>query len=69
VVELWRRIAARAPGAIGNPWTFLFALGITAAYVATGPLFYWSGNWLLILATSSTGRTATPAPYSSSSTS
>jgi len=51
VIELWRRIAARAPAAVGNPWTFLVSLAVTVAYVATGPLFGWSGNWLLILAT------------------
>jgi low affinity Fe/Cu permease len=51
VLELWRRIAARAPGAIGNPWTFLIILAATVAYVASGPLFGWSDNWILILAT------------------
>jgi low affinity Fe/Cu permease len=51
MTEIWRRIAARAPAAIGNPWTFLISLAVTAAYVATGPFFGWSGNWLLILAT------------------
>jgi low affinity Fe/Cu permease len=51
MMDLWRRIASRAPAAIGNPWTFLISLAITAAYVATGPIFDWSGTWLLILAT------------------
>jgi low affinity Fe/Cu permease len=51
MMSLWRRVAARAPGAIGNPWTFLISLAITVAYIATGPFFGWSGNWILILAT------------------
>jgi low affinity Fe/Cu permease len=51
VIALWRRIAGRAPAAVGNPWTFLVALAITVAYIATGPIFDWSGTWLLILAT------------------
>jgi low affinity Fe/Cu permease len=51
VTELWRRIAARAPAAMGNPWTFLITLALTAAYIASGPFFGWSGTWLLILAT------------------
>jgi low affinity Fe/Cu permease len=51
VTELWRRIAARAPTAIGNAWTFLISVAVTVAYIATGPFFGWSGNWLLILAT------------------
>ena len=51
MIELWRRVAARAPTAVGNPWTFLITLAATAAYIATGPIFDWSGTWLLILAT------------------
>ena len=51
MMSLWRRVAARAPAAIGNPWTFLVSLAITVGYVATGPFFNWSGNWILILAT------------------
>jgi low affinity Fe/Cu permease len=51
VTALWRRIASYAPGAIGNPWTFLIALAVTAVYLATGPVFGWSANWILILAT------------------
>ena len=51
MIEFWRRIAARAPAAVGNPWTFLLTLAATVAYVASGPLFGWSDNWILILAT------------------
>ena len=51
MIALWRRIAGRAPAAVGNPWTFLVALAITVAYIGTGPIFDWSGTWLLILAT------------------
>jgi low affinity Fe/Cu permease len=51
VIDLWRRIAAHAPAAVGNPWTFLVTLAITIAYVGSGPFFGWSDNWILILAT------------------
>jgi low affinity Fe/Cu permease len=51
VLELWRRVAARVPGAVGNPWTFLVTLAVTIGYVASGPFFGWSNNWILILAT------------------
>jgi low affinity Fe/Cu permease len=51
VTELWRRIAAHAPTAIGNPWMFLVSLAVTVAWLATGPIFDWSGNWILIPAT------------------
>ena len=51
MIALWRRVAARAPAFVGNPWTFLISLAITVGYIATGPLFDWSGTWILILAT------------------
>ena len=51
MIDLWRRIAAHAPAAVGNPWTFLVTLAITIAYVGSGPFFGWSDNWILILAT------------------
>jgi low affinity Fe/Cu permease len=51
MIELWRRAAARAPTLIGNPWTFLVSLAVTVAWLASGPLFHWSGNWILVPAT------------------
>jgi low affinity Fe/Cu permease len=51
VIDLWRRIAAHAPAAVGNPWTFLITLAVTLGYIASGPFFGWSDNWILILAT------------------
>jgi low affinity Fe/Cu permease len=50
-MALWRRIASRAPAAVGNPWTFLVALAVTLAWLVTGPIFDWSDNWILIPAT------------------
>jgi low affinity Fe/Cu permease len=51
MTEFWRRITAHVPAVVGNPWTFLIALAVTVAWVATGPAFGWSGNWILIPAT------------------
>ena len=48
---LCRYVASRAPGFVGNPWTFLVALGVVLAWVASGPLFGWSGGWVLWPAT------------------
>jgi low affinity Fe/Cu permease len=50
-MELWRRIASRAPTVVGNPWTFLISLAVTVAWVVTGPFVGWSGNWILVPAT------------------
>jgi low affinity Fe/Cu permease len=48
---LCRSLAARAPALVGNVWTFLTVILVTIVWVATGPIFDWSGNWLLIPAT------------------
>jgi low affinity Fe/Cu permease len=49
--HFFRRIAARAPELVGSPFTFLVALGVTIAWVASGPLFGWSSDWVLWPAT------------------
>jgi low affinity Fe/Cu permease len=51
VNALLRRIAARAPGIVGSPWTFFGALVATLLWVASGALFDWSGGWVLWPAT------------------
>lgn len=48
---LCRYVASRAPSLVGHPWTFLVALGVVLAWVASGPLFGWSGGWVLWPAT------------------
>jgi len=48
---LCRHIARRAPEVIGSAWTFLSALALVILWLVTGPLFGFSGNWLLIPAT------------------
>jgi low affinity Fe/Cu permease len=49
--RLVRRVAARSPGLVGSPWTFLVALIVTIVWLATGPLFDYSNNWILVPAT------------------
>jgi low affinity Fe/Cu permease len=51
MVALLRRFAAHAPAVAGSPWAFLTVLVVTAAWVASGPLFDWSSNWVLWPAT------------------
>jgi low affinity Fe/Cu permease len=46
-----RRIASRAPGTIGNPYTFLGAIVLALVWIALGPVFHWSGGWVLWPAT------------------
>ena len=51
MARMIRRLAARAPGVIGSPWTFAAAVASTIAWVASGALFGWSGDWILWPAT------------------
>jgi low affinity Fe/Cu permease len=51
VGRIVRRFAAHAPSVIGSPWTFVAAVALTIAWVASGPLFGWSGDWVLWPAT------------------
>ncbi len=46
-----RRLAARVPAVIGSPWTFLTSIALVLVWLATGVLFDFSGDWLLIPAT------------------
>jgi low affinity Fe/Cu permease len=50
-VRYLRRIAQRAPGVVGSPWTFLGLLAAVFVWLAVGPAFGFSGDWLLIPAT------------------
>jgi low affinity Fe/Cu permease len=51
VASLLRRLAARAPGFVGSQWTFLLAVAAVLGWLAAGPLFDWSSNWILWPAT------------------
>jgi low affinity Fe/Cu permease len=51
VNAVFRRIAARAPGVVGSPLVFAGAVVVTLVWVATGPIFDFSGGWVLWPAT------------------
>jgi len=46
-----QRIAQRSPTVVGSPWSFLGVLAAVVVWLAVGPVFDFSGNWLLIPAT------------------
>ncbi len=48
---LCRHIASRAPSVVGSPWAFLAGLAAVLIWLATGPIFDWSGGWVLWPAT------------------
>jgi low affinity Fe/Cu permease len=49
--SLCKIVAAHAPAFVGSPWTFLAAVAVVLAWIATGPAFGWSGGWVLWPAT------------------
>jgi low affinity Fe/Cu permease len=51
VIRLLCRLAARTPTLVGSPWAFLSMLALTVLWLASGPLFHWSGGWVLWPAT------------------
>ena len=46
-----RKIARRAPDYVGSPWAFVLSVGATVVWLALGPVFGWSGGWLVLPAT------------------
>jgi low affinity Fe/Cu permease len=51
ITRVVRRIASRAPAVVGSPRTFVLALVATLVWIACGPIFHWSGGWVLWPAT------------------
>jgi low affinity Fe/Cu permease len=51
MTRFFRRIAARAPGVVGSPWTFIAAVALAILWIVSGPLFAWSEGWVLWPAT------------------
>jgi low affinity Fe/Cu permease len=47
----FHRVAAAAPSVVGSPWTFFVAVLAAVVWVAIGPIFDWSGGWVLWPAT------------------
>jgi len=46
-----RRVAAGSPRLVGSPLVFLLALALTVVWLASGPFFGWSSDWILVAAT------------------
>jgi low affinity Fe/Cu permease len=49
--SFFRSVAARAPSVVGSPWTFLLTALAVIGWIASGPIFDWSSNWVLWPAT------------------
>src|ERR1039458_2301004 len=51
VHEHFGRFAAVASGWLGSTWAFAAAGLVVAAWAATGPLFYFSDHWAMVIST------------------
>ena len=51
VMRFVRRVASRAPAVVGSPRTFALALVAALVWIVSGPIFDWSGGWVLWPAT------------------
>jgi low affinity Fe/Cu permease len=51
LMKVLRRIASRAPAAVGSPWAFMGGVALVVVWLASGPIFDWSGGWVLWPAT------------------
>jgi low affinity Fe/Cu permease len=51
VLRVLMRVAARTPAAVGSPRALVLAAAVLAAWLVLGPVFDWSGGWVLWPAT------------------
>lgn len=52
--ELFRKIAAKASKAMGEPWAFVLSCALTALWAFSGPYFQYSDTWQLVINTATT---------------
>ena len=52
--DLFRRFSTKVSLTAGRPWVFLLALTIVIGWAFTGPLFYFSNTWQLVINTGTT---------------
>ena len=52
--RFFTRVASRCAYAMGNPFTFMIAVGSVVLWAVTGPYFHYSDTWQLIINTATT---------------
>lgn len=52
--RFFTRVASKSAYALGNPFTFLFAVISVVLWALTGPYFHYSDTWQLVINTSTT---------------
>ncbi|HLJ94944.1 MAG TPA: low affinity iron permease family protein [Gemmataceae bacterium] len=50
-VSWMERLAHRVTTSVGSSWAFVIALALTVSWLVSGPLFYYSDTWQLVMNT------------------
>lgn len=49
--EAFRHFAKNIAGIVGSPWSFVAAVSVLAVWATTGPAFFYSDTWQLVINT------------------
>ncbi len=52
--DAFNNFAKHCAAIVGSPWAFVFAVGIVATWMVTGPQFAYSDTWQLVINTCTT---------------
>jgi low affinity Fe/Cu permease len=52
--ELFRKFSGKASELVGSSWAFILAAAIIVAWAFSGPMFYYSDTWQLVINTGTT---------------
>ena len=53
-IDAFNNLAKHCAATVGSPWAFVFAVGIVATWMVTGPQFSYSDTWQLVINTGTT---------------
>ena len=53
-IDAFNNLAKHCAATVGSPWAFVFAVGIVATWMVTGPQFAYSDTWQLVINTGTT---------------
>jgi low affinity Fe/Cu permease len=53
-IDAFNNFAKHCAATVGSPWAFVFAVGIVATWMVTGPQFAYSDTWQLVINTGTT---------------
>jgi len=52
--EIFRKFANAVSNIVGTPWVFIIAFAVVVFWALSGPMFYFSDTWQLVINTGTT---------------